>query len=104
MKQIIESFVSGAVFKVTPENIIKFLALIQNNTEITWFKNIKPLDFNPFYRIKREFCFIDCKSKEKYMFCTDPENFDDNFIDFDDCPNDLQRITFDKSIITFLKK
>ena len=38
------------------------------------------------------------------MFCTAPENFDDNFIDFDDCLNDLQRIAFDKSIITFLKK
>ena len=75
MKQIIESFVSGAVFRVTPENIIKFLALIQNNTEITWFKNIKPLEFNPFYHIKREFCFIDCKSKEKYMLWTAPEKF-----------------------------
>ena len=104
MKQIIESFVSGTVFRVTHENIIKFLALIQNNPEITWYKNIKPLEFNPFNHIKRESCFIGCKSKEKYMFWTASEKFADNFIDFDDYLNSLQGITFDKSIITFLQK
>ena len=104
MKQIIESFISGAAFKVTPENITDFLALIQDNTEITWFKNEKPLNFNPFNYVNREFCFIDCKLNKKYMFWTAPENFDGNFIDFADSLNNSQRMTFDKSIMAFLKK
>lgn len=104
MKQIIESFISGAAVRVTPENITDFLALIQDNTEITWFKNTKPLDFNPLNHIKREFCFIDCKLNGKYMLWIAPENFNDNFIDFDEYLNGLQRLTFDKSIIAFLKK
>ena len=91
MNEFIKSFVSGKAVKVTPKNIMQFLFVVQNFTDIEWFKKCRPLNFNPFNLINEEYCFIDCNKYEK-----------GDYLNFDDYPNVSSEIVFDRSITKFL--
>lgn len=106
MDEIIKAFATGTGIKVSTKNILDFLKLVQEKTNIEWDANTKPLEFNPFsYDLLEEYCILTIFGREKWIAWSPfIENEKSDFIDFDDYLNSLQRITFDKSIMTFLKK
>lgn len=124
MNEFIKNFKNGLAVKVDPENIKKFLEIIQYNSKINWVTGRSPMGFNPFLgkdQVKYLYIFYNKKlngmqvflyrenvGKEIYDFHNFElgleENEKSDFIDFDNYLNSLQRMTFDKSIITFLKK
>lgn len=106
MDEIIKAFATGTGIKVSTKNILDFLKLVQEKTNIKWDANTKPLEFNPFsYDLLEEYCILTIFGRKKWIAWSPfIENEKSDFIDFDDYLNSLQRITFDKSIMTFLKK
>ena len=102
MNEFIKSFISGKAVMVTPKNIMRFLFVVQNFTDIEWYKKCRPLNFNPFNLIDEEYCFIDCNKYKKYMLWTHPKNFKGDYLNFDDYPNISSGIVFDRSITKFL--
>ena len=106
MDEIVKLFVTGTGIKVSTQNILDFLKLVQEETNIKWDVNTKPLDFNPFSsEFLEKYCILTIFGHEKWIVWSPVfENNESHIIDFDDYQNGLQRITFDKSIITFLKK
>lgn len=106
MDEIVKLFATGTRIKVNTKNILDFLKLVQEETNIKWDVNTKPLDFNPFSsEFLEEYCILTIFGREKWIVWSPVfENNKSNVIDFDDYLNSLQEITFDKSIITFLQK
>ena len=49
MDEIVKAFATGTRVKVNTQNILDFLRLVQEETDIKWDVNTKPLEFNPFF-------------------------------------------------------
>ena len=59
MDEIVKLFVTGTGIKVSTPNILDFLKLVQEETNIKWDVNTKPLDFNPFSsEFLEEYCIL----------------------------------------------
>lgn len=104
MDEIIKAFATGTGIKVSTKNILDFLKLVQEKTNIKWDANTKPLDFNPLSsELLEEYCILTIFGREKriawsYVF----KNDESNVVDFEDSFKCC--FSFDKSITDFLAK
>lgn len=104
MNEIVKLFITGTGIKVSTKNILDFLKLVQEETNIKWDVNTKPLDFNPLSsELLEEYCILTISGREKwivwsYVF----ENDEPNVVDFEDSFKCC--FSFDKSITDFLAK
>ena len=104
MDDIVKAFATGTEIKVSTNNSLDFLKLVQEETNIKWDANTKPLEFNPFsYELLEEYCVLTIFGREKWI-CWSPviKNDESNVIDFEDSFKCC--FSFDKSITDFLAK
>lgn len=104
MNEIVKLFITGTRIKVSTKNILDFLKLVQEETNIKWDANTKPLEFNPFsYELLEEYCVLTIFGREKWI-CWSPviKKDESNVIDFEDSFKCC--FSFDKSITDFLAK
>lgn len=102
MDEIIKAFATGTEIKVSTKNILDFLKLVQEETNIKWDANTKPLEFNPFsYELLEEYCVLTIFGREKWIAWSPfIENEKSDVIDFE---NSFKRcLSFNKSITDFL--
>lgn len=104
MNEIVKAFATGTEIKVNSQNILDFLKLVQEETNIKWDVNTNPLDFNPFSsEFLEEYCVLSIFGREKWI-CWSPviKNDESNVVDFEDSFKCC--FSFDKSITDFLAK
>ena len=85
MDEIVKAFATGTRVKVNTQNILDFLRLVQEETDIKWDVNTKPLEFNPFFsEILENSCILTIFGREKWI-CWSPviENDESNIVDFE---------------------
>lgn len=105
MNEFIEKFKDGLAVKVDPENIKKFLEIIQYNSEINWASGRSPMAFNPFLENSKEKCFYIFYNKnlngmQVFLF---RKNLKNEIYDFQNFKLDLEeQVVFRKSIAKFL--
>lgn len=102
MHEIVKLFATGTRIKVSTQNILDFLKLVQEETNIKWDVNTKPLDFNPFFsEFLEKYCILTIFGREKWIVWSPVlENDESNVIDFENSFKCC--ISFNKSITDFL--
>lgn len=102
MHEIVKLFATGTGIKVNTQNILDFLELVQEETDIKWDVNTKPLDFNPFSsEFLEEYCILTIFGREKWIVWSPVfENDESNVIDFENSFKCC--LSFNKSITDFL--
>ena len=102
MHEIVKLFATGTRVKVNTQNILDFLRLVQEETDIKWDVNTKPLEFNPFSsEFLENSCILTIFGRKKWIVWSPVfENDESNVIDFE---NSFEcRFSFNKSITDFL--
>lgn len=105
MNEFIEKFKDGLAVKVDPENIKKFLEIIQYNSEINWTSGYFPMAFNSFLENSKEKCFYIFYNKNLngMQVSLFRENLKNEIYDFQNFKLDLEeQVVFRKSIAKFL--
>ena len=104
MDEIIKAFATGTGIKVSTKNILDFLKLVQEKTNIKWDANTKPLEFNPFsYDLLEEYCVLTIFGRKKWIaWSSFIENEKSDVIDFENSFKCC--LSFNKSITDFLTK
>lgn len=105
MNEFIKNFKNGLVVKVDPENIKKFLEIIQYNSEINWATGRSPMGFNPFLgkdQVKYFYIFYNKKLNGMQCFLY-REKIIKEIYDFNNFKSCLEsQVVFRKSIAKFL--
>lgn len=104
MNEVVKAFATGTRVKVNTQNILDFLRLVQEETDIKWDVNTKPLEFNPFSsEFLENSCILTIFGRKKWIVWSPVlENDESNVIDFENSFKCC--FSFDKSITDFLAK